>query len=88
MLHTRTRLVVLMPLCITVFAALAAAQIQNPITAAKDAYKRARQQQQAQQQQARGQQTQGQQTPAEPPQVQPAEGSPPLGPVPQVAAEP
>ena len=70
------------------FAVSVSAQIQNPITAAKEAYKKARQQQQAQQQQAQGQQTQGQQTPAQPPQVQPAEGGPPLGPVPQVAAEP
>ena len=106
--HTRIKLVVLLPLGITMFVALAAAQIQNPITAAKEAYKKARQQQQAQQQQqqqaqqqqqqqvqqqqqqqqVQQQQAQANQMPAPPAQVQPAEGAIPLGPVPQVAAEP
>jgi hypothetical protein len=87
MCHLRTRIIWTTLLLPAVFAVSVSAQIQNPITAAKEAYKRARQQQQAQQQ-ARGQQPQGQQPPAQPAQAQAGEAVASSDPAAQVAAEP
>lgn len=88
MCHLRTKISWATLLFPAVFAVTVSAQIQNPITAAKEAYKKARQQQQAQQQQARGQQSQAQQMPAQPAQAQPAETASSSDPAAQVAAEP
>lgn len=87
MCHLRTKITWATLVFPALFAVSVSAQIQNPITAAKEAYKRARQQQQAQQEQARGQQAQGQQ-PTQPAQAQTGEVASSPDPAAQVAAEP